>query len=411
MRSITFRFVVASFLTVLLAAWPGVVSAQSYTTTTTTSAAMTASQTTVGVSSATNVAAGSSLFVVDGASGKGELMDIVSVSSTTATVRRGVGGMSGTAHASGSLVYAGTNDRFSNYDVSGVCSSTTIRYLPHINVASGAVFDCDPGIGVWLQRLSDPVNVRQFTVRDSFDQGYNIMQDDGTAKSVTDDEDNFVAGSPLGAIEYREELGKTVSSWFGADGTLDVSADDGATDAEGVDILFGSGQAADLGVIVAGTQGACFEVSLDIADVSGSDFVEIGWRQNEEFVDNGTVVSYTVWNAMGIHNSEDGSIFSAQEVSEATDTDDSGVNWADGDTRALKSCISKAGVPTGYYSDAYTTSQVLTDWPVYNTVTLTNTGSTLTAGTQLFPFFILLHSDEGDDSDIRLHWAQITRIP
>ena len=376
--------------------------AQTEVTSTTLSAAVTASAQTITVASATNLTAGNYAYVDK------ELMAIISVSSTTATVRRGLAGgvTPGTMHASGVVVWLGAGDRFSASDVNGACTAGSELYLPHINTKTGNIYDCEQGY--WLLRKTDPVNVREYTVRDSFDAGYLIMQDDGTAKSLTDAEENFVYGSPLGAIEYREELTKTASSWIIADGRLDISADDGATDAEGVEIIFGTGGGTDMGYIVAGTQGACIEASINDADINGSDFVVIGFRQNEAFVDAATPASYTLYNLVGIYNSEDGSIF---HIETGATSDDSAVNWADGETRALKVCLSKAGVPSAYYSAAYTDSQTITQFPWYTVIPNVNNGTTITAGTQMMPFFTMLYGDDAANSNIRVNWVQLTRIP
>jgi len=234
-------------------------------------------------------------------------------------------------------------------------------------------------------------------VRESFDQGFFILQDDLTAKSVTDGEVNIVLGGAFGMISYREELTKTASSWVVASGTLDISADD-TTDNEGVEIVFGgAGTNTVEGMIIAGTTGACLSASITIADISGTDQVMIGWRQNQTFTDAAAYAGYTVWNTVGVNNA-DGSIFSEQEVSETTDQDDSGVNWADGQTRILKSCISAAGVPTAYYTAASGTT--------FTAITMTETGSTLTATTKLWPFFSYLAAGT-DGADVVINWVQL----
>jgi hypothetical protein len=238
-------------------------------------------------------------------------------------------------------------------------------------------------------------------VRDDFDQGYFIHQDDMTAKSVTDAEVNIVYGSPLGVISYREELTKTTSSWVIADGKLDIAADN-TTTLEGVEIVFGGvGTNTTEGVIVAGTSGACLTVNLTLTDISGTDQLLIGWRDNATFTDVANYAGYTVWNVVGV-NAADGSIVSLQEVSEATDSDDSGVNMADGQTRTFKSCVSAAGVPTAYYTAASGTT--------FTAITMTETGSTLTAGTQLYPF--LSYRAVGTDGPNPLiNWVQLEAAP
>jgi hypothetical protein len=399
------RFCTGSLLAALLiVAAPGVAWAQTYLTHTTLSSAVTATATTVTVASATNVAAGSQLLV------DLELLDVTAVSGTTATVRRGAGGggSPAVAHASGTPVWVVSSTQglgFTTYDVSGTCTQTGQQYLPHINTRTGAVFDCEAGL--WLRRnYADPVFVREGTVRENFDGAYFVHQDDMSVKSVTDDEDNIVQGSPLGAIEYREELTKTTSSWITTAGRLDISADD-TTDDEGVEILFGS---VELGTwMLAGTNGGCIAASVTIADISATDQVQLGFRDNGAFPDAANYAGLTIWNSVG-PNANDGSIVSSQEVSEATDTDDSGVDWADGETRALKVCISEAGVPTAFYSDAYTYAQAVPDFPDYNAITMAETGSTLTAAQAMTPFFSYLAAGT-DGADVFVNWVELTRVP
>lgn len=390
------------------------VQAQTTVTQTTASAAVGRTDGAISLASDTGVAAGTYLYV------DGELMRAVSEIGTTArwNVRRGLADGNGpaVAHRSGAKVWVmasgGSGESYYTYDqtAGSGCTVTEWAYKPFINTKTGHVFECaEPG--VWAARYdNDMVKPLDFTAQDSFDEGHTVMQDDGTAKSLTDAEVNYVTGSPLGAITYREEQTKTASSWVTLNGLLDLSADD-TTDNEGVEILFGGdGSNPTLNQwMEAGTQGGCVAASVTIADISGTDQVQIVFRQNEAFADGADYTTYTVWNTVGV-NATDGSIVSSQEVSEATDTDDSGVNWADGETRALKVCVTKGGVPTAYYSDAYTASQVFNDYPVYHAIPMTNTGSTLTAGTGLFPFLSYLAAGT-DGPDVSVNWVRLMRLP
>ena len=394
-----------------LAAWLMIVGAgmpaqaQTAITHTTLASAMSATADRAVVASSTNLAAASFLYI------DGELLEIRSVSSTTATVRRGTaGGTPAVAHASGAVVWVGTGVQFDtgaaiDAVAGAVCTASDFLYTPYIHTRSGRIFDCDRS--VWLERFPTQLTAPQsFSVRDLFDQGYTVMQDDGTAKSLVDDEDNFVYGSPLGAIEYREELGKTTSTWVTTAGVLDISADDTIDDA-GVEIAFGAGELD--GWIVAGTTGGCVSASITVADISGTDQVQLGFRNNAAFPDVAAYAGLTVWNTVGI-NATDGSIVSSQEVSEATDTDDSAVNWADGETRALRVCVSSAGVPTAFYTAAYTYAASVPDYPTWVAITMTETGSTLTAATALTPVLSYLAAGT-DGPDVTINWVQLTRLP
>lgn len=246
------------------------------------------------------------------------------------------------------------------------------------------------------------IHTRRLYVREEFDTGFIIRKNDFTAKSVTDNDVMYVLGSAGGVNSFHQEITVTTSNWIQIDGALDIKGDNNA-DNEGIEIVVGGdGDDTTGGLIVAGTNGACFSVSVTIGDISGTDQFMIGWRQNEAFVDDGLHVTYTRWNTVGINN-VDGSIFSEQEVNEATDTDDSGVNFADTEQRVLTSCISAAGVPTAFYSNA---SSELTQ---ANAITMTNTGDTQTAGTQMWPFISSLSSGT-DGAEPTINWWEVTGL-
>lgn len=381
--------------------------ATALTSTTLAAVVSTADATTVTLTSGTGVTANTTVLYIDR-----EMLRVqtaVGGSTTTWNVVRGFDGTVATAHMNAARVWLGVRERFYRADVVDrtPCTANNELYFPHINAVTGQIAECEGGF--WSVWSDDPVNVKTGTIRDNFDGNYNVMQDDGTVKSLTDTEENFVQGSPLGAIEYREEQTKTASSWITINGYLDVSGDN-TTSAEGVEIIFGANSDAVLGqYIEAGTQGACIAASITFTDISGTNLVNIGFRQNEAWQDAVGVTSYTVWSGLGQSN-VDGSITSREEVSGATQTDDSGVDIADAETRALKVCVSRAGVPTAYYSASYTPSLTLTDRPLYIQIPNVNTGLTYTAGTGMIPFFAFLVSGT-DGPDIRVNWLELTRLP
>lgn len=396
------------WLALAVLGFPLAVHAQTQIDHTTWTAAVTATATSATLTAASGVAAGGCLYT------DGELIGVRTVDSATVTMRRGLGDgfTPGRAHSVNAIVWVGACDEFKNFNVQGTCTAGTERFLPHINTKENRIYDCGSR-GYWIERERESVNIQQASTvcggrlkcREEFNGGHGIMQDDGTAKSLDDAEENFVYGSPLGIIEYREELGKTTSSWVTIDGQLDISADD-TIDEEGVEIVFGATSDAALNqVIEAGTHGACISAMITITDISGTDQVQLGWRQNEAFQDVAAYGGYTVWNTVGPNN-VDGSIVSSQEVSEATDTDDSAVNWADGERRALKVCISSTGVPTAYYTAASPDNEE----PIYIPITMTETGGTLTAGTGMVPFFSYL-AETTDGADVTIQWVQLEYAP
>jgi hypothetical protein len=120
-------------------------SAQTYLTSTTNSAAISASQTSFAVASATGIAAGGQLYV------NRELMSVRSVSGTTITVVRGQAGTVANAHGASQTVIiipaAAVPTVTTAVDPSpingvGTCTPSNHQYLPIINVGNGNIWLC-----------------------------------------------------------------------------------------------------------------------------------------------------------------------------------------------------------------------------------------------------------------------------
>lgn len=394
----------AALITVV--GWATGAQAQTALVSTTLAAAVsTADATTVTLTSGTGVAAGSVLYIDK------ELLRVQSAvggSTTNWNVVRGFDGTASSTHANGALVYLGVRDRFYRADVvpGTSCTATNELFFPHINPRTGQIAECEGGI--WAAWKNDRVRVKDYTVRDSFDVAHQVMQDDGTAKSLTTNEVNIVFGSPLGAITYREEQNKTASSWIEINGYLDISGD--GTNNEGVEIVMGNGTDPTLGQwLEVGTQAGCVAAAITLTDVSGTDELVVGFRQNEAFQSPTLHSGYTRWNTVGKAASTT-AIVSEEEVAGATLSDTAIQTWADGETRALKVCMSKAGLGTAYVSDAFTPSLVLTDHPVYNPVPMTNSGATQTSGTGFVPFISFLHDTDVAEAT-RIYWIELTKLP
>lgn len=139
--------------------------AQTYLTNTTLSASITATQTTLTVASATNIAAGGALFIDH------EVMSVVSVSGTTITVTRT---QRPQAHASSAVVYVATVAQrpfvLLTHDGArrmGQCSTSTsstpatalasIRYLPLIDIDTGDFYNCrrNGASGSWVWNVTN----------------------------------------------------------------------------------------------------------------------------------------------------------------------------------------------------------------------------------------------------------------
>ena len=382
--------------------WGGSAQAQTGLVSTTLAAALTtADGRVVNLTSGTGVTAGVTRLWIDR-----EFLLVQSAvgSSTTLwNVVRGFNGIS-TPHLNGARVYLGIADRFYNADVveGAACTTANELFFPHINPTSGQMAECEAGF--WAIWSKDPHRVKSFTLRDTFDGGQLIMQDDGTAKSLADAEENFVYGSPLGPIEYREDVAKTVSSWVAINGDLQIDADDAA---EGVEFVFGASSDAALNqVIEVGTSGGCIAAMVTLSVVTGIDELQLGWRQNEAFVDVNVYASYDEWAVIGLVDNAGDLDVQDEEAGAGTQNDDTGITWAAAEQRGLKVCISEAGAPTFFYTAA---AQANPDRPLWVEFDGPNTGDALTSGDGMVPFLEFLGA--GVASTITLQWVELTRLP
>ena len=379
---------------------------------TTFTVAVTTTARSITLAAASGSAAGEYLYV------EGELMQLqsaVNASTTEWNVRRGIsdGATPARAHPTTAIVWVLDPEEGRTFNVAGTCTPVNERFLPFINTKDNRIFDCS-ATGRWNERERETNHVQSAQMihggrprlRDEFNGGYLVMQDDGTAKSLTDAEENFVYGSPLGAIEYREEQTKTASSWVTINGQLDISGDN-TTTAEGVEIVWGASSDAALNQVVElGTNGACISAMITVTDISGIDELVIGWRQNEAFVDAITYETYDEYAIIGIQDTAGDVDVEDEEAGAGVQNDDAVVTWADGERRALKVCISSAGVPTFYYTAASPDNEE----PIYIQVTTTNTGDALTVGDGMVPFLGFLISGT-DGPDVTVQWVQLESAP
>jgi hypothetical protein len=124
------------------------------------SAAITADQTKFAIASATGVnapsyasgLAGSVLYVVDWGQTKGEAMQVVSISSTTVTVKRGtIAGNKAVSHASGAMVLVATNANwFYSTDPVGSCTTAGTYATPWVNIQNGNQWLCSTITLTWV---------------------------------------------------------------------------------------------------------------------------------------------------------------------------------------------------------------------------------------------------------------------
>ncbi len=138
-------------VTVAVGMVPKAALAQATINQTTLSAAVSASTNTIVLASAATVVAGQLVYI------DREALLIQAVSSTTLTVQRGVNGTLAARHASGAAVFTGPQNYFYGNDVTGPCTATTEVALPHINVASGNIFDCKESFWARFTDAGNPI--------------------------------------------------------------------------------------------------------------------------------------------------------------------------------------------------------------------------------------------------------------
>lgn len=136
----------------------GQATATSYLVTATklSAAVTTTSQTSVRVSSATGITAGSTmLYIEDGTGGPGEAMFVNSVSGTTIGVTRGYNGTQANTHLSGAVVLLGSPTTsynpgpFVTVEPSGSCTAAS-SYTPTTNIFTGNQWICSSISASWV---------------------------------------------------------------------------------------------------------------------------------------------------------------------------------------------------------------------------------------------------------------------
>ena len=121
------------------------------------SAAITANQTSFNVAAATGINAptsavpGSDLFIQDLGQTAGEVVSVVSVTSTTLVVRRGSRGTKAKAHLSGAMVLVATAPNwFYSVDPQGSCTTASTYVAPYLNIVTGNQWLCSTITLSWV---------------------------------------------------------------------------------------------------------------------------------------------------------------------------------------------------------------------------------------------------------------------
>lgn len=130
------------------------------------SAAITQTQTSIGVNSATGInapssgVAGSAIWVQDPGQQMGELMTVQAVSGTTLTVSRT--GSRAAPHLSGAMVLVATNPNwFQTKDPRGSCTLASTYVTPWLNINTGAQWVCSAKTLAWIPGWNNPVTTEQ----------------------------------------------------------------------------------------------------------------------------------------------------------------------------------------------------------------------------------------------------------
>lgn len=236
-----------------------------------------------------------------------------------------------------------------------------------------------------------------WTTGTRFNRPHLIVATDWTAIDLGNGDTNYIVGSSLGPITYRELGAKTTRSWVEGKAGLNLDAD-ATVNNEGVEIFFADGVGATLGDgwIVTGTTGGIFEVTFTIGDVSACDQLMIGWRACAAFNSSNDYTAYSDWSAIGIKG-VDGSIWAEGEVGGGgTLSDDTGVDITDGTTHILRMAINATTrVPSATLDGV--------------AITLTNSGTAKTNDIAMAPFITYIHADEVADPNLIINRISVWR--
>jgi len=256
MRSLS-RTTLLSVLLATIGAVPAF--AQTTVDSTTLSAAVTATDRTVSVTSATNVAVGQTLFVDH------EAMKVNTKTGTVLGVTRGYNGTAARAHGALATIYAGDAGEFYTQEVvqGSKCTLTDELFTPRIVLPTGNVYKCSGMAtqGAWEQIGSEAgaiyVTCRALLIADMVDQSCFIADRDYVVAQIQEVHKTKEAGGTLTLIARKNTGTQAPASGASLGTALDMAA--AATD-ETVRSVTLTTTAADLLVASGG------RLSLDFTD-------------------------------------------------------------------------------------------------------------------------------------------------
>lgn len=189
--------------------------------------------------------------------------------------------------------------------------------------------------------------------------GYQCIQTDMTACSVTDAEVNYVLfdSSGCGLTQYNDGTTDDIS-WVsnGYDSGWIPPGDN--TDDEGTQWTFGANNGTTSNGVCAFGPGSAYyvKVKMKIPDVSDYDIIAVGFRNDAAFTSvddpadvNTTTPAYTDFAMINV-NAGDFRTYTQDDDATATDTDVTTTAWADNETHTLLVKVSAAGAVT-YFVD------------------------------------------------------------
>ena len=176
------RYLIAAVISLALFL-PNLLSAQTLLTFTSFSSAVTStSTTTVAVTSATGITAGSTALFANG-----EMMFVNAVNGTTLSVGRGYFGTRAVTHSTTNVVWVGPPNafQFANPEgyPAGTCTRSNQLYLPWINTYSGQISDCLGG--VWISGTQNVGHPSKILAPNSGGTAYTSLDSSGTAGTST----------------------------------------------------------------------------------------------------------------------------------------------------------------------------------------------------------------------------------
>lgn len=195
------RFILALIAFVALATQAA---AQTTLDSTTLSAAITSTTAeTISLASTSDVSVGEVLFV------DREAM-LVRTVTPTVTVTRGYANTRPAIHGSGALVYVEVAGAYYSDTpaIGSACERTNERYLPHVVLPSGEVWDCPTSSDVWVY-LNDPAAItvpcRALLVADQIDQTCFIADRNYVVTKIQEIHTTAESGGTLTLIPRRQQ--------------------------------------------------------------------------------------------------------------------------------------------------------------------------------------------------------------